>query len=36
MISPLVEKMGRDHAGHLKVVKLNVETLRRSRAATAQ
>ncbi len=25
MISPLVEKMGRDHAGHLKVVKLNVD-----------
>ena len=25
MVSPLVEKMGRDHAGHLKVVKLNVD-----------
>jgi thioredoxin 2 len=25
MISPLVEKMGRDHAGHLKVVRLNVD-----------
>lgn len=25
MTSPLVEKMGRDHAGHLKVVKLNVD-----------
>ena len=25
MISPLVEKMGRDHAGDLKVVKLNVD-----------
>ena len=25
MISPLVEKMGRDHSGHLKVVKLNVD-----------
>jgi thioredoxin 2 len=25
MISPLVEKMGRDHAGQLKVVKLNVD-----------
>jgi len=25
MVSPLVEKMGHDHAGHLKVVKLNVD-----------
>jgi thioredoxin 2 len=25
MVSPLVEKMGRDYAGHLKVVKLNVD-----------
>ena len=25
MVSPLVEKMGRDHAGYLKVVKLNVD-----------
>jgi thioredoxin 2 len=25
MISPLVEKMGRDYAGHLKVVTLNVD-----------
>jgi len=25
MISPLVEKMGHDHAGHLKVLKLNVD-----------
>jgi thioredoxin 2 len=25
MVSPLVEKLGRDHAGHLKVVKLNVD-----------
>ena len=25
MVSPLVEKMGRGHAGHLKVVKLNVD-----------
>jgi thioredoxin 2 len=25
MVSPLVEKVGRDHAGHLKVVKLNVD-----------
>ena len=25
MVSPVVEKMGRDHAGHLKVVKLNVD-----------
>ncbi len=25
MVSPLVEKMGRDHAGELKVVKLNVD-----------
>jgi thioredoxin 2 len=25
MISPLVEKMGRDNAGHLKVVRLNVD-----------
>jgi thioredoxin 2 len=25
MISPLVEQAGRDHAGHLKVVKLNVD-----------
>lgn len=24
-VSPLVEKLGRDHAGHLKVVKLNVD-----------
>jgi thioredoxin 2 len=26
MVSPLVERMGRDHAGRLKVVKLNVDT----------
>jgi thioredoxin 2 len=25
MVSPLVEQMGRDHSGHLKVVKLNVD-----------
>src|SRR6201988_4501377 len=25
MVSPLVEKLGRDNAGHLKVVKLNVD-----------
>jgi thioredoxin 2 len=25
MVSPVVEKMGRDHAGRLKVVKLNVD-----------
>ena len=25
MVSPLVERVGRDHAGHLKVVKLNVD-----------
>ncbi len=25
MVSPLVERLGRDHAGHLKVVKLNVD-----------
>jgi thioredoxin 2 len=25
MVSPLVEKLGRDHAGYLKVVKLNVD-----------
>jgi thioredoxin 2 len=25
MVSPIVEKMGRDHAGRLKVVKLNVD-----------
>jgi len=25
MVSPLVEKVGREHAGHLKVVKLNVD-----------
>ena len=25
MVSPLVEQLGRDHAGHLKVVKLNVD-----------
>ena len=25
MVSPLVEKMGREHAGRLKVVKLNVD-----------
>ncbi len=25
VVSPLVEKLGRDHAGHLKVVKLNVD-----------
>jgi thioredoxin 2 len=25
MVSPLVERIGRDHAGHLKVVKLNVD-----------
>jgi len=24
-VSPLVEQLGRDHAGHLKVVKLNVD-----------
>jgi thioredoxin 2 len=25
MVSPLVERLGREHAGHLKVVKLNVD-----------
>jgi len=25
MVSPLVEQLGREHAGHLKVVKLNVD-----------
>jgi thioredoxin 2 len=25
MISPLVERVGREHAGHLKVVKLNID-----------
>jgi thioredoxin 2 len=25
MVSPLVEQLGRDHAGHLKIVKLNVD-----------
>ena len=25
IVSPLVERVGRDHAGHLKVVKLNVD-----------
>jgi thioredoxin 2 len=25
MVSPLVEKLGRDNAGHLKIVKLNVD-----------
>jgi len=25
MVSPLVERLGRDHAGHLKVVKLNTD-----------
>jgi thioredoxin 2 len=25
MVSPLVERVGREHAGHLKVVKLNVD-----------
>ena len=26
MVSPLVERMGREHAGRLKVVKLDVDT----------
>jgi thioredoxin 2 len=26
MVSPVVEKQGREHAGRLKVVKLNVDT----------
>jgi thioredoxin 2 len=25
MVSPLVERVGREHAGHLKVVKLNID-----------
>jgi len=25
MLSPLVERLGQEHAGHLKVVKLNVD-----------
>ena len=25
MVSPIVEQMGRDHAGHLKVVKLDID-----------
>ena len=25
MVSPVVEQMGREHAGHLKVVKLNID-----------
>jgi thioredoxin 2 len=25
MVSPLVERIGREHAGHLKVVKLNID-----------